>query len=131
MTSKISAILFATLFACSNLATAQFAPTSPEHELLKRDVGTWEATTTIWMGEDGKADPSAEPAVSKGKEVNRMLGDFWLVSNFGGDFGGMSFEGHSTTGFDPQKKQFVMTMHEVTDGKELKSMQIAYKKIKD
>lgn len=184
MSTRFTAIVFTILVASSNLATAQFVQPSPEHKLLKRDVGTWEATTTMWMGEDGKPDPTAEPAVSKGKEVNHMLGDFWIVSNFEGEFGGMSFTGHSTTGYDLQKKQFVgswidsvspspmhmigtfdkatdtmtfstkgvgmdgqeslgkivvkytddariMTMYDIVDGKEIKSMQVVYKKVKD
>lgn len=180
-----SCLFFAVLALCSlKTADAQFVTPSPEHEVLKKDVGTWEATTKMWMGPDGSPDPSAEPSVSKGTEVNRMLGDFWLISTFKGDFGGMAFEGHSTMGYDPQKKAFVgswtdsvspyamhmtgsydastetmtlkskgigmdgkettgkmtvkysadgrvMTMYDIVDGKEIKTMEVSYKKVKE
>ncbi len=92
---------------CSSLTLAQLPTPSPEHELLKKDLGTWAATVKMWMGADGKTDPSVEPSVSKGEEVNRMLGEFWVISNFTGEFGGMAFEGHSVSGYDSKTKKFV------------------------
>ena len=98
----------ALLIAVSIAATtfAQGPSPSPEHALLKKDVGTWDASMKMWMGPEGKADPSAQPMESKGVETNRMIGDFWVVGEFKGDFGGMPFEGHSTTGFNSQAKKF-------------------------
>ena len=88
---------------------AQGPEPAPEHQILQRDVGTWEATLQFWIGADGKADPTAEPQTSTGTEVNRMLGPFWLLSEFKGEFGGLPFEGHSINGFDPQTKKFTGT----------------------
>lgn len=80
---------------------AQFASPSPEHEVLKKDVGTWKAKMTMWEGE-------GEPAMeAEGVETNRMMGDFWIVSTFKMDFGGMPFEGHGTNGYDPKTEKFV------------------------
>lgn len=161
-------------------AWAQAPALTTEHALIKKDIGTWKATLKIFMGADGKADDNAQPLESEGEEVNRMLGDFWCVSNFTGEFGGMKFEGHSINGYDIEKKKYVgtwvdsissqpmhmtgtydektrtltsetkgvdaagektegkstlvyqdddhrlLTMYEIRDGKEVKSMEIAY-----
>jgi hypothetical protein len=74
-----------------------------EHALLKKDVGTWDATVKAWMG-------PGDPHVSKGKEVNAMLpGDLWILSAFDGDFGGMAFHGRGQFGYDTNKKKYVGT----------------------
>jgi hypothetical protein len=70
---------------------------SPEHELLKKMAGTWDAT--MKMG----------PMESKCVETSKMLGDFWLVGNFEGEFSGMKFTGHSMMGYDPNKKKYINT----------------------
>lgn len=75
-----------------------------EHELLKHELGTWDAKITASMG-----GPGQPPSVTEGVEVNRMLGDLWLISDFEGDFGGMPFSGHSQIGYDPAKGEFVMS----------------------
>ncbi len=85
---------------------AQGPEAAPEHAALKKDVGTWNASIKFWMGADGKADASAQPMESKGTEVSRMVGDFWVINEFKGDFGGMPFEGHGVTGYNPQAKKF-------------------------
>jgi hypothetical protein len=76
---------------------------SAEHELLKADVGTWDATITTYMG-----GPDAPPEISKGVETNRMLGELWVVSDFEGDFAGLPFAGHAQVGFDPTADRYVM-----------------------
>ncbi|HET9315476.1 MAG TPA: DUF1579 family protein, partial [Vicinamibacteria bacterium] len=46
----------------------------PEHEVLKHDVGTWEATVESFM-------PGAvQPMTSKGIETNTLVGGLWLVT---------------------------------------------------
>ncbi len=84
---------------------AQFpAPeVTKEHKKLKDDVGVWDAEMKLWM------DPNADPMVSKGVETNRMLGDYWLVSDFTADLAGQKFAGHGQTGYDPNTKKFVGT----------------------
>jgi hypothetical protein len=108
---RIQNALFLFSLAClscganSSLAQVESAP-SAEHKILKMDVGTWDCEMKMWMGADGTTDPNATPMISKGTEKNRMLGDFWLVSEFEADLGGMMFEGHATTGYDPSSKKF-------------------------
>ncbi len=87
-------------------ALAQMPPMpqpGPEHEMLKKDVGTWDATVESFM------TPGAPAAVSKGTESVSMLGGFWQVSDFKSEMMGQPFEGRGTTGFDPAKKKYVGT----------------------
>lgn len=75
-----------------------------EHELLKHDVGTWDATMKIY------AAPGEEPAVSEATETNELLpGGIWLLSNFKGEIMGMPFSGHGVTGYDPVEKKYIGT----------------------
>jgi hypothetical protein len=80
----------------SSVSIAQEQQPGPEHALLKRWVGTWDATIKMQGME------------SKGTAVYRLQeGGFWLLSHFKGDFGGMKFEGNGMTGYDPNKKKYV------------------------
>lgn len=75
---------------------------SPEHEMLKHDAGTWDATV------ESRMSPTDEMNVTKGVETNRvMTGGLWLSQSFKGEFGGVPFEGHGITGYDPAKKKYV------------------------
>lgn len=78
-------------------AAAQEAPKpGPELEVLKKLVGTWEATMNVGGGE------------SKGTMVYKMdLGGIWLSSTFEGSFGDMKFTGKGFDGYDPAKKKYV------------------------
>ena len=83
----------------------------PEHEILKKDVGTWDAEVEM-MGA-----PGAPASVSKGVEKVTMLGGFWQLTEFQSEIMGMPFEGRGATGFDPAKKKFVGTwMDSMTPG---------------
>lgn len=96
--------LLAMACAATNLQ-AQF-PTpevTKEHKVLKKDVGVWEGEMKLWMA------PDQEPMVSKGTERNRMLGGFWLLSNYTADLGGQEFRGHGQFGYDVKKKKYVGT----------------------
>lgn len=74
------------------------------HKLLRKSVGTWDASIKSWE------DPTKEPSVSKGVETNRMLGGgLWLIQNFQGSFGDMTFQGHGQSGYDTTKKKYVST----------------------
>ena len=76
----------------------------PEHEILKKDVGVWDATVETMMAPGGK------PNVSKGVETNTLLGDgLWLIQDFRGEFAGTPFQGHGIAGYDPSKKKYVGT----------------------
>lgn len=67
-----------------------------EHDWLKPFVGSWDVTVSCTaMG------------TSKGTETDRMWGDFWLVTDFDGDFMGQPFKGHGRMTYDPLKKKYV------------------------
>jgi hypothetical protein len=68
----------------------------PEHELLKKFEGTWDATVSA-MGKESKATAT----------YKLDLGGFWLTEDFKGTFEGQKFEGRGTIGFDPIKKKYV------------------------
>jgi len=74
----------------------------PEHEILKMDVGVWDATVEMII-------QGASPSTSKAVETNKMLAGLWLVSDFKGEMMNQPFEGHGVTGYDPNKKKYVGT----------------------
>jgi hypothetical protein len=76
----------------------------PEHDLLKKDVGTWDATVENLM-----PTPGAPTSTSKGVETNKLIGGLWLVTDFKSQMMGQPFEGHGTTGYDTNKKKYVGT----------------------
>jgi hypothetical protein len=75
-----------------------------QHRKLRAEVGTWDVTIKSW------ADPNGDPIESKGTETDRLMpGGLWLIQDFRGEFGGASFRGHGTMGYDPFKKKYVGT----------------------
>jgi hypothetical protein len=70
----------------------------PEHALMKKLAGDWDATV-FFMGGQSKAT----------SHQTLDLGGFWLLTDFQGDFGGMEFRGRGTMGYDPIKKKYVST----------------------
>ena len=70
----------------------------PEYDVFKKDVGTWDVEIKTSQG----------PA-TKGKEINRMLGGFWMLTDFQGKMMGLDFKGHGVYGYDSEKKQYVGT----------------------
>jgi hypothetical protein len=72
----------------------------PEHEILKRDVGVWDATLDMSF-------PGAPPMVMDGVETNVLMGGRWLVSKYESDMMGQPFEGRGITGWDPARKAYV------------------------
>lgn len=74
----------------------------PELDVLKADVGTWNVEIKTWSD-------AGEPTVTRGKETNRMLGGFWLLTDFQGNMMGLEFKGHGVYGYDAEKKQYVGT----------------------
>ncbi len=78
-------------------AAAQEMPKpGPEHAILKKFEGSWNATVSFAGGE------------SKGTANYKMdLGGFYLRFHFKGDFGSAPFEGRGITGYDPAKKKYV------------------------
>ena len=97
---------FSLVVLASSLALAQMPPMptpGPEHEILKKDLGTWDATVEMF------AAPGSPPSVSKGTETVTMLGGFWQLSEFKSEMMGQPFEGRGATGYDPAKKKYVGT----------------------
>jgi hypothetical protein len=88
------------------VASAQEGPPmpqpGPEHELLKKDVGTWDANVEILM------PPGVPP--STGTETNTLgPGGLWILSDFKSTMMGAPFQGHGVMGWDPAKKKYVGT----------------------
>ena len=76
----------------------------PQHAMLAKSDGAWDAEMTMWMA-DG-----APPQVTKSSCTNKMIyGGRYQQSSFEGDFGGMPFEGISTTGYDNAEKVYFST----------------------
>lgn len=74
----------------------------PEFELLKKDVGEWDATITVTPG------PGAPPQESTGRLVGRLIsGGRWLITDFKNHTTG--FEGHGIYGYNPATKRYVGT----------------------
>jgi hypothetical protein len=76
----------------------------PEHKVLAKGEGTWDAAVKAWM------EPGKPPMESKGVLQRKMiLGGRYLQETFKGSFAGMPFEGVGTLAYDTPKKQYVMT----------------------
>lgn len=103
---RFSSLIVFGLFVCQPVVQAQ-EPEMPapqkEHEWLQRFVGKWESESKASTG------PDQPPVECKGSIACRMLGGFWLVSEYEGDMGGMAFKGLQTIGYDPAKKKYVGT----------------------
>jgi hypothetical protein len=76
----------------------------PEHEVLKTEVGTWDATVEMIPA------PGAPPMKSTGVEVNTLgCGGLCLITHFKADMMGTAFEGNGIATWDPAKKKYVGT----------------------
>jgi hypothetical protein len=74
--------------------------------MLKKDVGTWDATVEILMMPPGT--PPSPP--SKGTETSTLgPGGLWVISDFKSEMMGAPFQGHGVMGWDPAKKKYVGT----------------------
>jgi hypothetical protein len=85
-------------------AAPSFRPPGPsaEHELLKSDVGTWDASIEV------NVVPGTPPQGSRGVARNRLAcGGMWLITDFLNETTG--FEGHGIYGWDPAKGKYVGT----------------------
>jgi hypothetical protein len=72
------------------------AKPGPEHEVLKKMVGTWDLTMSF-----GGAD-------SKESVTYKMeLGGMWLVANLEGEIFGTKYHGKGLDSYDANKKKYV------------------------
>jgi len=102
-TVVVAACIVISLSALSASAQAPPSAKTPEHELLKKDVGTWDAVVKIFP-------PQGEPIESKATEKNELMeGGLWLITDFEGKIGDVPFKGHGTFGYDPVEKKYVGT----------------------
>jgi hypothetical protein len=101
----VAGTLLASLMALDSAAAQPPVPgKTEEHELLKKDAGTWDAAMKLWPR------PDAEPLESRATESNKLFGEgLWLVTHFDGEIGGMKFSGLGTLGYDPVEKKYVGT----------------------
>jgi hypothetical protein len=101
------AIALLALLAFTTPSSAQETPEllvpTKEHKEMAREVGVWDAETSL------RVTPDAEPVTSKGVETVKMMGQFWLVSTYEGDMMGQPFHGQSQTTYDPLKKKYIGT----------------------
>jgi hypothetical protein len=93
-------------FGTAAMASGQQPPPmptpGPEHEILKREAGTWDAVIELIPG------PGAPPMKSTGVEVNTMgCGGLCLITDFKAEMMGAAFEGHGVATWDPAKKKYV------------------------
>ena len=111
-TSTLLVFVFASSAAVSFAQDAAPPAPGPELDVFKAEVGTWDVEITVFV------DPE-HPETSKGKETNRMLGGFWLLTNFEGKMMGMDFKGHGMYGYDTEKKQYVGTWVDSVSSKKM------------
>src|SRR5262245_63294417 len=78
-------------------ARAQESPKpGPEHEVLKKHVGTWDLTMKFGGME------------SRGTVTYSMdLGGLWLASSLVSEFGGQKFQGRGMDSYDARKNKYV------------------------
>ena len=74
-----------------------------EHEWLNQLVGEWDTECECVM------EPGKPTIKKKGTEHTRVLGGFWSVAEYKGDFQGTPFNGLMTVGYDAQKGKYVGT----------------------
>lgn len=92
-------LCFGGIVAFAQEPAAAARGTDDGHALLKMDEGVWNAKISMFMG--------PTPDVSEGREVNRLVGEYWLVSDFRGQIMGADFVGHGTFGFDEETGKHV------------------------
>lgn len=90
------AVLALALTLVTGTQAQDFAKPGPEHELLKKLVGTWDTSM------------KAGGAEFKGTMTYRMeLGGLWLAGALESDLAGQKFSGKSMDTYDSGKKKYV------------------------
>jgi hypothetical protein len=81
----------------------KYANPGEQHKALEPLVGTWKASTKMWMG-------SPEPQTSEGTcERSWIMGGRFLMAKHTGNMMGMPFEGMEILGYDIRSGQYVST----------------------
>lgn len=81
----------------------EFPGAVPEHDLLKRFVGSWVSESECSTG------PDSEPMNNQGEVTSRMLGERWVINEMTIQAGGTEVVGVQTIGYDPAKDKYVGT----------------------
>jgi hypothetical protein len=98
------AFTFAFLFLASASLRAQLPSTpDPEHQLLKKFVGQWEADNRT------VPEPGQPEMECKGESTAKMIGDLWVTIELQADMQGTKIHALQTIGYDPEKKKYVGT----------------------
>ena len=95
--------VIATVGVLAALPTFAQAPPQPgpEHELLKAEAGTWDASLEMAM-------PDGTTMTAKGVQVDTVgCNGLCLITDFKADMMGMPFAGHGVSTWDPVKKKYV------------------------
>ncbi len=99
-------ILVAALFGLAVISSIAFSfqdeallKPGPEHELLAKRVGTWDAVIIV-------KDPSGAEVRTKGVGTTTRHASFHTIETFEGELMGMKFEGHGMSGYCPLRKKF-------------------------
>jgi hypothetical protein len=71
----------------------------PEHAMLLKGVGTWDAVVM-------SKDMAGNDTKTKATMTTRKGSDFHTIDDFKGEFMGMPFVGHGVNGYCPVKKEF-------------------------
>lgn len=96
---SVAAVLTAASVAAAQ--TPSLPKPGPEQDVLKMDVGDWDAVIEFVMA------PGTPPQTGKGVETNRMgCGGMCLITDFKGEAMGMPFEGHGVMAWDAVKKKY-------------------------
>ncbi len=101
------------MFICATQLSAQseaemkawqnFMTPGPMHQWMAKQVGTWEAEMSSWMG-------PGDPVKSKATEtVSMIMNGLYQSSTYSSVMMGMPFTGQGTLGYDNAKKIFVLT----------------------
>lgn len=89
--------------AAQKEAAPQIPKPGPEHAVLAKEQGAWDATVEIRMG-----PPGTQPHLSGGIETSKICcGGLWLVKDFKSDPSFPPFQGHGVVGYDPAMKKYI------------------------
>jgi Protein of unknown function (DUF1579) len=106
ITLTICGVVFAAFFTVGKAQTAEetkkwmeFMTPSDVHKMMAKSDGQWNEEMQFWMAPDAPAQSMKASCINK-----MILGGRYQESVHTGEFGGMPFEGHSTTGWDNARK---------------------------
>src|SRR4051812_6891786 len=94
--SLVMIAIFGLVAAAPLLAQHEPAKPGPEHAMLKKGEGTWDAVTKA-MGKESKG------TLKCWCNENGL----WALEHYKGEIEGQKFEGHGATSYDPATKKYV------------------------